>query len=79
MATCILMQESYKVDNFFVQAYGSVRFLQPYHTLIDENFCLKYPDVLPRATRSQLLREFKQRLRLVGDDNTQQQQMLQDN
>eukprot|EP00981_Chlorochromonas_danica_P007575 scaffold1801_cov193-Ochromonas_danica.AAC.2 len=62
LATCTLMRETYKVDNYFVQAYGSMKTLQPHTTLVDESFCVKYPDILPRATRSQLLQEFKRRV-----------------
>eukprot|EP00975_Prorocentrum_lima_P036633 7703555-Prorocentrum_lima.AAC.1 len=70
MATCVLMQETFKVDNYFVLAYGSVGTLQPHHTPIDESFCLRYPDVLPRATRSGLLRDFRKRVLQNAHNNS---------
>ena len=42
--------------------YGSVRALTVAHTLVDEQFCLLYPDILPDRNRNRLFAEFAARV-----------------
>ena len=44
--------------------YGSVRTLTDAHTLVDEQFCLLYPDILPDRNHDRLFAEFAARVLL---------------
>ena len=45
-------------DHYYVFCYGSIRALTNAHTLIDEQFCLRYPDILPARNRDRLFHDF---------------------
>ena len=49
-------------DHYYVFIYGSVRALTDAHTLVNEQFCLLYPDVLPDRNRDRLFTEFAARV-----------------
>ena len=49
-------------DHYYVFIYGSVRALTDAHTLVDEQFCLLYPDILPDRNRDRLFAEFAARV-----------------
>ena len=49
-------------DHHYVFIYGSVRGLTDAHTLVDEQFCLLYPDILPDRNRDRLFAEFAARV-----------------
>ena len=44
--------------HYYVFCYGSIRALTNAHTLIDEQFCLRYPDILPARNRDRLFHDF---------------------
>jgi len=44
-------------DRYYVFCYGSIRVLTNAHTLIDDKFCLRYPDILPARNRDRLFHE----------------------
>ena len=46
---------------YYVYVFGSVHALTDAHTLVDEPFCLLYPDILPVRNRDQLYNEFAAR------------------
>ena len=48
--------------HYYVYVYGSIRTLTDAHTLIDEQFCLLYPDILPPRNRERLFHEFISRV-----------------
>ena len=49
-------------DHYYVFIYGSVRALTDAHTLVTEQFCLLYPDILPDRNRDRLFAEFAARV-----------------
>ena len=49
-------------DHYYVFCYGSIRALTNAHTLIDAQFCLRYPDILPARNRDRLFHDFASRV-----------------
>ena len=49
-------------DHYYVFIYGSVRALTDAHTLVNEQLCLLYPDILPDRNRDRLFAEFAARV-----------------
>ena len=49
-------------DYYYVYIYGSISTLNDTHTLIDEQFCLLYPAILPERNRDRLFAEFAARV-----------------
>jgi len=49
-------------DHYYVFMFGSVRALTDAHTLVDEQFCLLHPAVLPDRNRDRLFNEFAARV-----------------
>jgi hypothetical protein len=58
-ALCPLFEERFVVDNVFVHLYGSIKALRPDMVLIDEAFCIEFPQVLPEHSKTRLLKKFK--------------------
>ena len=48
--------------HYFVYVYDSIRTLSDAHTLIYEQFCLVYPNILPPRNRERLFHEFVSRV-----------------
>ena len=49
-------------DHYYVFMFGSIRALTDAHTLVDEQFCLLHPAVLPDRNRDRLFNEFAARV-----------------
>ena len=49
-------------DHYYVFMFGSIRALTDAHTLVDEQFCLLHPAVLPDHNRDLLFNEFSARV-----------------
>lgn len=64
---CAIFDESFALDHFTVLAYGTRLSLDNMppdsYTLIDEQFCVAHPTVLPDHSRASLLKIFRQRIK----------------
>ena len=49
-------------DYYYVYIYGSISTLNDTHTLVDEQFCILYPAILPERNRDRLFAEFAARV-----------------
>jgi hypothetical protein len=60
VAFCKIFDERHRnLSHDFVVRYGSAKEFSPNMTLIDEQFCLQFPQVLPEESREKLLRRYR--------------------
>ena len=62
---CILTGEIFKVDHFFVKAWGTMtkKTRSPDAVILSEKIALEYPQILPESDRDRLIKLFKKRLK----------------
>jgi hypothetical protein len=58
-AKCELFDEELVFDHYTVIRFGTNKVIKENMQLIDTNFCIKYPQILPDNTRKQLIQRYK--------------------